>query len=56
MPQTEYTGKDSINNLKSTLSRHKPNSIFLATGKASYEKSGAKSILNKILNGCGVIN
>ena len=51
MPQKEYFGINSINNLKRILIKHNPKSIFLVTGKTSYEKCGAKSALDKILKG-----
>lgn len=49
MAQKEYFGFNSINNLKNVLSKHNPKNIFLVTGKASYEKSGAKSIIEEFL-------
>ena len=49
MPQQEYFGFNSINNLKEILTRHNSKNIFLVTGKGSYEKCGAKSVLDKIL-------
>ncbi|MBI2654878.1 phosphonoacetaldehyde reductase [Candidatus Woesearchaeota archaeon] len=56
MHQKEYFGLNSIINLKKILSKYKPKSIFLVTGKNSYEKCGAKSILDKILKGYNVIH
>lgn len=49
MVQQEYFGLNSISNLKKILSKHKPKSIFLVTGKSSYARSGAKLVLDKIL-------
>jgi len=48
--QHEYLGFDSINNLKIILSEHSPRNIFLVTGKSSYEKCGAKNIIEPILS------
>ena len=49
MPQKECFGFNSVNSLRKILASHNPTSIFLVTGKASYEKSGAKAALGKIL-------
>lgn len=49
MSQKEYIGHNSINKLKKILAKHKPNSIFLVTGKGSYVKSGAKTVIDKVL-------
>ena len=54
MPQKEYFGINSINKLKRVLSKYKPKNIFLVTGKASYEKCGAKQIFDKMLKGCNI--
>ena len=51
MAQKEFFGKDSIYKLKDILNKHEPKIIFLVTGKGSYEKSGAKAKLDKILKG-----
>lgn len=51
MPQQEYFGFGSISNLRKILSKHSPFRIFLVTGKNSYEKSGAKRILENYLKG-----
>ncbi len=56
MLQKEYFGINSIKNLNKILSKHKPKSIFLVTGKNSYEKCGAKSILDKILSKYNVVH
>lgn len=50
MLQKEYFGYNSIKNLRKILIKHKPKRIFLVTGRKSYEKSGAKAILDKILD------
>ena len=50
MPQKEYLGYNSVIKIKSILKKHNPKNIFLVTGKSSYEKSGAKPILDKILS------
>src|SRR3989344_3158396 len=55
MAQKEYLGYNSVKNLSKILLKHKPKSIFLVTGKASYEKCGAKSALDKILKGHNVM-
>jgi len=49
MKQQEYLGYNSIKKLKLILRKHSPKKIFLVTGKASYEKSGAKKIIESIL-------
>jgi len=49
MAQKEFIGKDAIYNLTEVLRDHNPNTIFLARGRSSYEKSGAKSVLENIL-------
>lgn len=49
MRQQEHSGFNSIRKLGPILSKHKPKSIFLVTGKSSYEKSGSKSILVELL-------
>ena len=56
MLQQEYIGFNSINNLKNILSRHHPLNIFLVSGKNSYEKSGAKAILDVILTNYNVVH
>ncbi len=56
MRQQEYFGFNSINNLRNILLKHKPKNIFLVTGKNSYEKCGAKKILNKILRNYNVVD
>ncbi|MBI2135151.1 phosphonoacetaldehyde reductase [Candidatus Woesearchaeota archaeon] len=50
MPQQEYLGYNSIENLRNILSKHIPKSIFLVTHKDSYERCGAKSIIDSFLN------
>ena len=49
MPQREYFGYNSIIKLKDILKKHNPKNIFLVTGKSSYEKSGAKNIIEQTL-------
>jgi len=49
MLQEEYSGYGSIINLRRILSKEVPENIFLVTGKDSYEKSGAKRILDELL-------
>ena len=56
MPQREYFGYKSIINLKNILSKHNPKRIFLVTGKDSYEKCGAKSIISNFLNSYNVVH
>lgn len=56
MLQTEFIGKGSITHLKKILNNFHPKNIFLVTGKASYGKSGAKSVLNGILNNYNAVH
>lgn len=56
MRQKECFGFNSIINLKNILSKHTPKSIFLVTGKDSYEKCGAKAIISNFLDNCNVIH
>lgn len=49
MIQKEYFGLGSLKNLKRILIRKNIKKIFLITGKASYESSGAKEILDSLL-------
>src|SRR3989344_336954 len=49
MHKKEYFGYNSIIKLKDILKKYEPKSIFLVTGKDSYEKCGAKLIIDKIL-------
>ena len=56
MPQKEYTGKGTITKLKEILSKHNPSNIFLVTGKTSYEKSGAKAVLDTTLKDYNTIH
>lgn len=48
MPQKEYIGFNSIMKLKNILEKHKPNRIFLVSGKSSYVKSGAKEFIDEV--------
>ncbi len=54
--QQEYIGFNSISNLEGILTQNKPNNIFLVTGRASYEKSGAKKAIESILADYKVIH
>ena len=56
MIQTEFIGKGSVTYLKEILSDFHPKNIFLVTGKTSYERSGAKIILDSILKGHNMIH
>ena len=56
MRQQEFFGIRSIKTLKKILLKHNPKNIFLVTGKTSYEKCGAKSILDKILSKYKIIH
>jgi len=49
MKQIAYIGKNSINKLSEILNSHSPQKVFLVTGKKSYEKSGAKDLIELIL-------
>lgn len=49
MAQTVYIGKGTIGKLEGILSNINPDNIFLVTGKASYESSGAKATMDGIL-------
>lgn len=50
MVQETYLGENSISNLRNVVDRISPNSIFLLTGKKSYELCGAKAIIEDILS------
>lgn len=56
MPQQEYIGFNAIKNLKNILLKHNPKSIFLVTGKDSYEKCGAKSTIDIFLKNYNIIH
>ncbi|MEK6984239.1 MAG: phosphonoacetaldehyde reductase [Nanoarchaeota archaeon] len=56
MTQKTYFGFGSIHNLKNILKKHNPSSIFLLTGKSSYEKSGAKKKLGSILHKYDIVH
>lgn len=49
MDQIAYIGKNSINILSEIINNHVSKRIFLVTGKQSYEKSGAKKIIESFL-------
>ncbi|MFA8433515.1 MAG: phosphonoacetaldehyde reductase [Marinifilaceae bacterium] len=49
MIQNTYIGKGSIASLSDILKPYSGKKIFLVTGKSSYEKSGAKSLLEEYL-------
>lgn len=51
MSQKEISGKNSLFELKKILLKHRPKSIFLVSGKASFKASGAQSKLDEILKG-----
>lgn len=55
MKQIEYFGEGSIKNLKEILAKENPSTIFLVTGKKSYEFCGAEKILDDILKDYKVI-
>lgn len=44
-------GRGAVSNLKSILESHSPRSIFLVTGKGSYEGCGAKAAMEELLSG-----
>ena len=48
--QKEFIGFDSIKQLENILYKYRPKKIFLSTGRASYEKCGAKDILEPMLD------
>ncbi len=50
MEQKEYFGKGSIKNLKNILRYENPESIFLVTGRNSYEISGAREKIKHSIN------
>jgi len=50
MIQKEYIGFNSIKSLKPILAETSAKRIFLVTGKSSYIKSGAKELLDNLLN------
>ena len=49
MKQEEYFGMGSIKNLSDILKAPHPGKIFLATGKKSYESSGAEEVLENLI-------
>lgn len=49
MGENLYIGKGSISNLQKILKIHSGKKVFLVTGKSSYEKSGAKEIMESLL-------
>ena len=56
MMQKEYIGRNTITKLKKILHKHNPKKIFLVIGKSSYEKSGAKGVIERILKDYKVIH
>ena len=50
-----YILRNPNNELKKLLIEDSPRSIFLVTGKKSYEKSGAKKFIDNLLNGFTVV-
>ena len=51
MIENIYIGKGSISNLSEILKFHSGKKIFLVTGKSSYEKCGAREIMESLLVG-----
>jgi len=49
MNNTVYFGDDSVSELRIYLEEFKEKKIFLVTGKKSYEKCGAKSMIDELL-------
>jgi alcohol dehydrogenase class IV len=49
MNQVEYTEQNSINNLKDIIKKENKSKILLVKGKNSYEKSGLKNKIEKLL-------
>lgn len=47
--QREYIGAESLAHLDEVLERENPSSIFLVTGKKSYQQCGAQKIVESIL-------
>ncbi|HOW96847.1 MAG TPA: phosphonoacetaldehyde reductase [Kiritimatiellia bacterium] len=47
--QTEYLGAGSVACLGEVLQRHAPRRVFLVTGRASYEASGARAAIEPLL-------
>jgi alcohol dehydrogenase len=54
MKQELHTGKGSIARLGDALLRRRSRSLFLLTGKSSFDTSGADSLLKPFLRGYGV--
>ena len=54
MRQKEYIGCDSIKYLKQILSKRAPGKIFLVTGRHSFQVSGAKNILDPLIEGFSI--
>ncbi|MCK5605969.1 phosphonoacetaldehyde reductase [Candidatus Pacearchaeota archaeon] len=54
MNQKSYIGPDSIKHLPKLLAEFGGKNIFLVTGKKSFSASGAKALLDDILNGYNV--
>lgn len=50
MNKKEYFGFNSAYDLRRILEKENPEKIFLVTGKSSYEKSGAKKIIEPMLS------
>tara|TARA_Y100000310_G_scaffold343159_1_gene449521 strand:+ start:37066 stop:38211 length:1146 start_codon:yes stop_codon:yes gene_type:complete len=55
MIQIEHIGKGEIKRLGEILLIHKPNKIFLVTGKSSYESSGAQKAIEPIVKSYGFV-
>lgn len=56
MSQEEYYGIGSIKHLSGILSKLNSKKIFLVTGKKSYETSGSKDVLEKLIKGYEVFH
>jgi len=55
MTQTELTGKGCVKQLPHLLNKYDVRSIFLVTGKESYISSGAKEVLDSLLQDYKII-
>ena len=52
--QTEYSGTGSVNAIRKILKKEKPKSVFLVTGKFSYEKTGIRSKIQPLVSHCKI--
>ena len=55
MKQQEFIGINAIDSLSDVLKDYSPKSIFLVTGKKSFESSGAQQILHNMLGPYNVV-